>query len=74
MAPGERSNSNYNNYEVMKNVENQVSEQIKNQLMSPMSNKVSSPVRFKVWNQISVFMRIEIGEVLVNLVKRNTKL
>ena len=58
----------------MKNVENEVSEQIKNQLMSPMSNKVSSPVRFKVWNQISFFMRIEIGEVLYRQVKRNIKL
>ena len=58
----------------MKNVENEVSEKIKNQLMSPMSNKVSSPVRFKVWNQISVFMRIEIREGLVNQVIRNVKL
>jgi hypothetical protein len=58
----------------MKNVEKEVSEQIRNQLMSPMSDKVSSPVRFKVWNQISVFMRIEIGEVLCRQVKRNIKL
>jgi hypothetical protein len=58
----------------MNNVENEVSEQIKNQLMSPMSNKVSRPVRFKVWNQISFFMRIEIGEVLYRQVKRNIKL
>jgi hypothetical protein len=59
---------------VMKNVENEVSEQIRNQLMSPMSNKVSSPVRFKVWNQISVFMHIEIKEGLVSQVIRNIKL
>jgi hypothetical protein len=58
----------------MKNEANQVNEQIRNQLMSPMSNKVSSPVRFKVWNQISVFMHIEIREGLVNQVIRNTKL
>jgi hypothetical protein len=58
----------------MKNVENEVSEQIRNQLMSPMSDKVSSPVRFKVWNQISVFMHIEIKEGLVSQVIRNIKL
>jgi hypothetical protein len=58
----------------MKNVENEVSEQIRDQLMSPMSNKVSSPVRFKVWNQISVFMHIEIKEGLVSQVIRNIKL
>ena len=61
------------NFRNMKNVENEVSEQIRNQLMSPMSNKVSSPVRFKVWNQISVFMHIEIREGLVNQVIRNVK-
>ena len=73
MAPSERSNSTYNKYEVMKNVEKEVSDQIRNQLMSPMSDKVSSPVRFKVWNQISVFMHIEIREGLVNQVIRNVK-
>ena len=57
----------------MRNVANQVSEQIRYQLMFPMGNKVSSPVRFKVWNQISVFMHIEIREGLVNQVIRNVK-
>lgn len=58
----------------MKNVENEVSKQIKNQLISSMSNKVSNPVIFKMWNQISFFMRIEMGEVLYRQVKRNIKL
>jgi hypothetical protein len=74
VAPSEKSNSNYNKYEVMENLANQVSEQIRKQLMFPMSNKARSPVRIKMWNQVRDFMCIEIREGLVSQVIRNTKL